>query len=244
MPTETLIEPLTSDINFRIAEAERMLTPSLLIDSDRVQHNITGTLRLLGGEANRWRPHVKTTKLGYFMRMLVDAGIGQMKCATSLELSVAIESGATDVLVAYPLVGANAQRVRQIAEQNPHAAVSVLVENDSQIAQWRGAPVGIFIDVNPGMNRTGVPEMHLDAILHLSRVISASGLSFRGLHYYDGHLSKYVMAERCAQAHPGYEHLMNIADALIAAGVEVPEVVTAGSAAVSCALWFLAVLTP
>src|SRR5262249_48630153 len=160
-------------------------------------------LRLLGGDANRWRPHVKTTKLGYIMRMIADAGIRQMKCATSLELSVAIEAGAHDVLVAYPLVGANAERVRQIAEQHPNVAISVLAENDSQIAQWRGAPIGIFIDVNPGMNRTGVPEEHTDAILRLAKVTISSGLPFRGLHYYDGHLSKYAMAERCRHAHPG-----------------------------------------
>ena len=238
MPVDSLIAPLASDVTFRVAEAQRMLTPSLLIDRDRVQHNIATTLRLLGDDANRWRPHVKTTKLGYVMSMLADSGIRQMKCATTLELTVAIKSGAQDVLVAYPLVGANAQRVRQIAEQHRDVAISVLVENDSQVAQWRGTSVGIFIDVNPGMNRTGVPEEHIDAILHLAQTIVASGLPFRGLHYYDGHLSKYALAERYTHAHSGYGHLMKIVDALIAAGVEIPEVITAGTPAFPCSLSF------
>lgn len=238
MALHTAIQPLASDTAFRIPEAERILTPALLIDRDRVQHNIATTLHLLGDDPNRWRPHVKTAKLGYVMRMLVEAGVRQFKCATSLELSVACQAGAQDVLVAYPLIGANAGRVRQIAEQNGGVAVSVLVENESQLAQWGGSSVGVFVDVNPGMNRTGVPDDQADRIVGLARSIGASGLQFRGLHYYDGHLSKYSMAERCSKAHPGYERLMNVVLALAAHGIDVPEVITAGTPAFPCSLSF------
>src|SRR5215472_4540192 len=238
MATHTLTVPFASDAMFRIAEAARVLTPALLIDRDRVQHNIVTALHLLGGDANRWRPHVKTTKLGYVMQMFVDAGVRQFKCATSLELSVACQAGADDVLVAYPLIGANAARVRQIAERNQRVALSVLVENESQVAQWPGSSVSVFVDVNPGMNRTGVPEEHTDAILRLSESIASSGLRFRGLHYYDGHLSKYGMADRCTHAHLGYERLLHIVENLAAHGTEVPEVITAGTPAFPCSLSF------
>lgn len=238
MTSNTAVEPLASDAAFRIAEGGRVLTPALLIDRDRVQHNITTTLRLLGNNPDRWRAHVKTAKLGYVMRMLVEAGVLQFKCATSLELSVACQAGAHDVLVAYPLIGANAARVRDIAEQHRKVAVSVLVENESQVGQWRGSPVGVFVDMNPGMNRTGIPDDHTDAILRLSRSIAASGLRFRGLHYYDGHLSKYGTVERCSNAHPGYGRLMNIVHTLGSDGTEVPEVITAGTPAFPCSLSF------
>src|SRR5215472_4455304 len=238
MAVDTLIKPLASDATFCVAEAARMLTPALLIDRDRVQHNIATTLHRLGDDKNRWRPHVKTAKLGYVMRMLVEAGVQQFKCATSLELSVACQAGAHDVLVAYPLIGANAGRVRQIAEQHPSIAISVLVETESQLAQWRGGLLGAFVDVNPGMNRTGVPEDQADAILRLAESIASSGLRFRGLHYYDGHLSKYGIAERCTQAHRGYERLVRIVQALTTRGIEVPEVITAGTPAFPCSLSF------
>jgi D-serine deaminase-like pyridoxal phosphate-dependent protein len=235
---DTLVNPLASDAAFRVPEAARVLTPALIIDRDRVQHNIATTLHLLAGDTNRWRPHVKTAKLGYVMRMLADAGVQQFKCSTSLELSVACQAGAHDVLVAYPLIGANAARVRQIAEQHRSVAISVLIENESQIAQWRGTPVSLFVDVNPGMNRTGVPDDHADAILRLCQSVIASGLRFRGLHYYDGHLSKYAIAERCEKAHQGYGRLMHIVDTLATHGLEVPEVITAGTPAFPCSLSF------
>jgi D-serine deaminase-like pyridoxal phosphate-dependent protein len=238
MAVNTLTKPLASDATFRVAEAARVLTPALLIDRDRVQHNIATTLDLLGGDANRWRPHVKTAKLGYVMRMLVDAGVRQFKCATSLELSVACQAGADDVLVAYPLIGANAARVRQIAERQQSVGISVLVEHESQIAQWQGTSVSLFVDVNPGMNRTGVPEGDTKTILSLAQSIASSGLQFRGLHYYDGHLSKYGIAERSTQAHGGYERLINIVDTLATLGIEVPEVITAGTPAFPCSLSF------
>jgi D-serine deaminase-like pyridoxal phosphate-dependent protein len=238
MTIDTLVKPLENEAPFRVADASRMLTPALLIDRDRVQHNITTTVRLLGGDANRWRPHVKTTKLGYVMRMLVDAGVRQLKCATSLELSVACQAGAHDVLVAYPLIGANAARVRQIAEHHQSVAISVLVESEAQIAQWQGSSVSIFVDVNPGMNRTGIPDNNTGTILRLSQSVISSGLRFRGLHYYDGHLSKYAFAERCVQAHPGYERLMHIVEEFAALGIDVPEVITAGTPAFPCSLSF------
>ncbi|HKW74818.1 MAG TPA: alanine racemase [Terriglobales bacterium] len=238
MALDIAIQPFASAAAFRVPEAARILTPALLIDRDRVQHNIATTLHLLGDNPNRWRPHVKTAKLGYVMRMLVEAGVRQFKCATSLELSVACQAGADDVLVAYPLVGANAARVRQIAEQHGGVAISVLVENESQLAQWSGSSVSVFVDVNPGMNRTGVADDQPDRILRLSKSISASGLRFRGLHYYDGHLSKYSIAERCGKAHSGYERLMNIVRLLSTHAVEVPEVITAGTPAFPCSLSF------
>src|SRR5215470_4288349 len=238
MAVDTLINPLASDAGFRLAEATRVLTPALLIDRDRVQHNIATTLQLLGGDANRWRPHVKTAKLGYVMRMLVNAGVPQFKCATSLELSVACQAGAKDVLVAYPVIGANAARVRQIAGENLGVALSVLVENESHVAQWRGTSVSVFVDVNPGMNRTGVSEDSTEAILSLCQAIVSSGLRFRGLHYYDGHLSKYGITERCTHAHRGYARLMHLVDALAAHRIQVPEVITAGTPAFPCSLSF------
>lgn len=241
MPLATgplITDPVTNDATFRVFEASRMLTPALMIDRDRVQHNIATTLRLLGGDANRWRPHVKTAKLASIMRMFVDAGVRQFKCATSLELSVACQAGAQDVLVAYPLVGANAARVREIAQQHPSVAISVLVENESQIAQWRGTSLGLFVDVNPGMNRTGVSEDHSDTILGLRQSIAASQLRFRGLHYYDGHLARYSIRERCQQAHRGYERLMHTVDTLARLRCEIPEVITAGTPAFPCSLSF------
>jgi D-serine deaminase-like pyridoxal phosphate-dependent protein len=231
------IEPLRISVDaYRIQDVDRVMTPSLAIYPEIVDANITTTLRLLGGDANRWRPHVKTAKLGFIMRRFVEHGVLNFKCATSLELLTACENGAADVVVAYPVVGANARRIRAIADQFPETRVSALVESPAQIESWTGSRVGFFIDVNPGMDRTGIEQDRVNEIVALARAARTGGQSFRGLHYYDGHLSSLVLPEREAVAHEGYEHLLGIIDALERADIRIEEVITAGTPAFPCTL--------
>jgi D-serine deaminase-like pyridoxal phosphate-dependent protein len=96
--------------------------------------------------------------------------------------------------------------------------------------------VGLFIDVNPGMNRTGVEQDRVETIIEIAHSIESAGLTFRGLHYYDGHLSKYDLDDREPVAHRGYDRVMGLASALDQAGLPVGEVVTAGTPAFPCTL--------
>lgn len=77
-------------------------TPALLIDPDRVTANVHAIVAQLGGDARRWRPHVKTAKVGSVMQMMCDAGLTRFKCATTLELKALLDIGARDVLVSFP----------------------------------------------------------------------------------------------------------------------------------------------
>jgi D-serine deaminase-like pyridoxal phosphate-dependent protein len=161
--------------------------------------------------------------------MLVERGIRNFKCATTLELLTACEQGAEDVLFAYPSMGANARRVRELAAQFPRVRVSVLAENEDQVRQWRGSAVGVFLDINPGMNRTGMEQNAVSEIAALARAVRGAGLEFRGLHYYDGHLGGLDFEERTRVAHRGYDQLLEVVSAIERAGQHVPEVITAGT---------------
>lgn len=224
------------DACYRISNIEDVLTPALMIYPEIIFSNIEQTLRLLDGDANRWRVHVKTAKLEYALRMLAERGVRNFKCATTLELLVACRSGAKDVLVAYPMVGANARRVNEIAEAYPHVRVSVLAENQNQIQQWRGHRVSVFLDINPGMNRTGIEQSHCTEVIKLVRAIREAGLEFRGLHYYDGHYGGLEERERAAAAHAGYDSLLKVVSEVERSGESVPEVITAGTPTLPCSL--------
>src|SRR6516225_2822654 len=195
---------------YRVSCVDDVLTPALILYPEIVASNVERTLELLGGDANRWRVHIKTAKLGYTLRMLVERGIRHFKCATTLELLVACRSGAGDGLFAYPAVGANARRVREIADQFPQLRISVLAENEQQVGQWRGSRVGVFLDMNPGMDRTGIEQSHCDKVVELGRAIRDLGLEFRGLHYYDGQYGSLELRERTAVAHAGYGRLLKV----------------------------------
>jgi len=220
---------------YRVEGIQSVITPALLIYPELVAANIEAMLRLMKGDANRWRPHVKTSKLGYVIRQMADSGVVNVKCSTTLELSTACASGARDVLVAYAMTGANARRVREIAAANPAVKVSVLVENEAQLPLWLGSPVGIHIDVNSGMNRTGIDQNRIDEIVAIAR---AAGPQFRGLHWYDGHISAPNLTEREHAAHTGYTRLLEVVRSVETAGLPVPEVISSGTPAFPAGLSF------
>jgi len=224
------------DERYRVTSIEEVLTPALVLYPEFVLSNIARTLHLLGGDGDRWRVHIKTAKLAYTLGVLVERGVRNFKCATTLELLVACRNGAADVLVAYPLMGANARRVREIADQFPDVRISVLAENEEQVRQWQGGPIGIFLDLNPGMNRTGVEQSQADEIVKLTRGIEDAGLEFRGLHYYDGQYGGLAPQERTAAAHAGYDRLLEIVAQIRRSGANVPEVITAGTPTLPCSL--------
>jgi D-serine deaminase-like pyridoxal phosphate-dependent protein len=239
-PLKMMLNEIAWDESYRVGDADNVMTPALVVYPEAIEWNISRMLAALGGDADRWRAHVKTAKLGFTMRMLTDRAVRNFKCATTLELLVACESGAEDVLVAYPVVGANAARVREIAKSFPKVRVSALVENKEQVWQWRNANVGIFLDINPGMNRTGLEQERVDEIAKLVRAIREAGLEFRGLHYYDGQYGGFAENERVAAAHAGYEGLLRVVSKLEQSATKVTEVITAGTPTFSASLSFAA----
>jgi D-serine deaminase-like pyridoxal phosphate-dependent protein len=174
---------------------------------------------------------VKTAKVATVMRMMLDAGLSRFKCATTLELKALLDVGARDVLVSFPHVGANATRIRELAAAFPLARVTGLIEGEAHLESWRASGMGLFVDLNPGMNRTGgTPDA--TRIATLARAIGAAGCTFTGLHWYDGHMHSFDdHGAREQAAHDGYEQLGTLIRSLADAGVAVPEVIVAGTPA-------------
>ena len=224
------------DQGYRVSNIENVLTPALVVYPDVIESNIARTLHLLDGNADRWRAHIKTAKLACTLRMLVERGCRNLKCATALELLVACRSSAADVLLAYPVMGANARRVREIADQFPDVRISVLAENEEQVRQWQGSRVGVFLDINPGMNRTGVEQSDGNKVVGLALRVRETRLEFRGLHYYDGQYGGLAEPDRTRAAHAGYDRLLELVNEIVHSGMSVPEVITAGTPTFPCSL--------
>lgn len=222
----------------RLSSDEDVLTPALVVYPEIIAANVGSTLRLLDNDPNRCRPHIKTAKLGYTLRILFDRGIANVKCATTLELLVACREGASDVLLAYPVMGANAARVREIADQFPEVRISVLAENEDQVRQWQGTSVGIFLDINPGMNRTGIEQSRPESVVSIVQAVRSAGIEFRGLHYYDGQYGSVGESERVAATHAGYDQLLKVVSEINRCGTRVPEIVTAGTPTFPCSLLY------
>ena len=233
---KSMLHEMKLDQRYAVSAIEDILTPALLLYPEEIANNIERTLALLSADPNRWRVHIKTAKLSYTLKMLLDRGVQNFKCATTLELLTACRTGVTDVLLAYPAIGANARRTQEIAQQFPEVRISVLVESEEQLQQWRTSRAGIFLDINPGMNRTGIDQSDTPTIIAMACAIITAGLEFRGIHYYDGQYGALTEPERTHAAHRGYDHLLKIASDLDRSGIAIPEIITAGTPTFPCSL--------
>jgi D-serine deaminase-like pyridoxal phosphate-dependent protein len=226
--------PTPSD--YSVADVESIPTPALLIYTDRVDGNIGAMIAQCQNDPGRWRPHVKTAKARDVMARFLVHGITRFKCATTKELRVLLDLGAPDVLISFPVLGATARRVRELAVAHPASRVSVLIESAEHLAAFAGSGLGVFIDCNPGMDRTGSDPADADAIASLARAITGAGCIFRGIHWYDGHLHGLDLAERTVIAHQGYDALGELVARLATRGVVPAEFIVAGTPATPCAL--------
>jgi D-serine deaminase-like pyridoxal phosphate-dependent protein len=138
-----------------------------------------------------------------------------------------------DLLFAYPLVGPALDRLGTLAREFGGVSVSVLCENPEGIDRI-DAKLGIFVDLDPGMHRTGIP---LDRLEVIRAVIEGAGSRFRGVHFYDGHIRGATVEARREMAHRGYRALFETLDEL-RSDAKVNEVVTSGTPAFRYALEF------
>ena len=220
--------------------AARLHSPALLVFEDKVRANVQQMLRYLDGRADRWRPHLKTTKTPEVWRELVLAGVRNFKCATTKEAAVlaalldemSIEDA--DLLVAYPLLSPNLDKVAQLAHRYPRLRLSILSEDPAHAGSLP-ANLGVFVDINPEMNRTGVPMADTAAITAVAR--AAQG-RLRGLHFYDGHVRESGAEARQSHAWRLYAGLLEIVKTLQLAGLDLEELITSGTPAFPYALSF------
>ncbi len=135
-----MLPELNWDQRYAVSGIEDVLTPALILYPQEIAANIDRTLALLSGDANRWRVHIKTAKLAHTLRILLDHGVRNFKCATTLELLTACRTGAADVLLAYPAMAANARRAQEIAQEFPEVRISVQPKTKSR--SGNGNPPG------------------------------------------------------------------------------------------------------
>jgi len=149
---------------------------------------------------------------------------------------MACRAGMRDVLVAYPHTGKNARRITEIAKAFSRVRVSALVESAEQLEPWRNSPVELFIDINAGMNRTGIEQDHSGDIAKLALRIQESGMILRGLHVYDGNSNEPDVNQRTKRAQERYSRLLDSVAAMENKGIQIQEIITSGTPALPCSL--------
>lgn len=174
-------------------------SPALLVYPDRVLKNIRHALKMVPDKTGL-RPHVKTNKMAEVCTMMLQEGITKFKCATIAEAEMLARVNAPDVLLAYQPVGPKAERFLELIDKYPQTRFSCLVDDEqvaaylSKLALEAKKKVTVWIDLNVGMNRTGIVPEKAPALIDYCHQLE--GIEVEGLHAYDGHNNAPDLAAR------------------------------------------------
>lgn len=216
-----------------LSNADELPSPALIVYPERVKANIRQMIAI-AGNPKRLRPHVKTHKMAEIVALQIEQGIQKFKCSTLAEARMLATCSAEDVLLAFQAVGPDLSNYVRLAKENLNTRFSAIVDNRATIDRLsatcseNGIELGIFLDINSGMNRTGIAPDQSAAELYAYLHASAK-LSVRGLHAYDGHIHESDLEERERQTNDAFAKVESLIRILNKAGLSVPTIVAGGS---------------
>lgn len=208
-------------------------SPALLVFPSLVKKNIAEMIRM-AGDVNRLRPHIKTHKTAEGIRLMVDAGISKFKCATIAEAELLAMNQAKDVLLAHQPVGPKVDRLLQLVFKYPETRFSCITD-DVNISRELGEAfhsqaltLDIYIDINVGMNRTGIAP-DASALELYEALIQINGIHFMGLHVYDGQHRQSDPAARETACDEAFQAVYGLIGLMESKGYPRPFIIAGGS---------------
>jgi D-serine deaminase-like pyridoxal phosphate-dependent protein len=216
-----------------ISDIEKLDTPALVVYPGRVKQNI-GLLKGMIDNVSRLRPHIKTYKNKEATLLMLGAGIKKFKCATIAEAEMLAACKVPDVLLAYQPVGPKLKRFVQLVLSFPGTKFSCLVDNIgaaveiSAVAIKNKIQIPVYIDLNVGMNRTGIVPGNAALQLYIDCDL-LPGVKPVGLHAYDGHLHNADINIRREECDACFEPVSKLQSELIQKGYPEPIIVAGGS---------------
>jgi D-serine deaminase-like pyridoxal phosphate-dependent protein len=205
-------------------------TPALLIDLDNLEKNISTIASRCKGSKVDWRPHTKGHKSPVIVHKCIAAGAIGVTCAKLGEAEVMAAAGVRDILIANQVVGK--QKIDRLVNLQSQASIMVAVDDPEHIksigeaAAAIGVSVRVLIEVNVGMNRSGVEPG--DPVAQLAKLADeTAGITHAGIMGYEGHAMGMPDDEKEAECKRCTGLLCESVAALEAFGLDAP-IVSAG----------------
>jgi D-serine deaminase-like pyridoxal phosphate-dependent protein len=208
---------------------DELETPTPVVDLDRMERNLDRAAAYAAKHGLALRPHIKTHKSPRIAEEQMRRGAVGLTCATTREAEV-MSDVSDDVLLAYPPVGA--ARARRIVSIPSRARVTVAldsaiaIEHLAAAAALVGRPISVYIELDLGMHRVGVPSVE-EAIALAQLVRRTPPLEYTGIAFYPGHVREPV-TEQDAKLDEIRRSLQEVISTMARAGVR-PRVVSGGS---------------
>ena len=217
-------------------------TPALLLDLNAFERNLDRMQAAADAAGVALRPHAKAHKTPAVALAQIARGAVGICCQKVSEALPFIAAGVRDIHISnQPALSASGAKTVLLARAAHHARLSVCVDDARQIdalgaaAASEGSRIGVFVEIDIGQGRCGVPEADgADGVLRLlERLAAHPQLEFRGLQAYHGGLQHLRAHEaRRAQSQRAAERAGVVLAALESRGVRCPTVTGGGTGSV------------
>jgi D-serine deaminase-like pyridoxal phosphate-dependent protein len=165
-------------------------TPAILIDAATVRRNVVRMADYARSRGLKLRPHTKTHKSTLLARMQIEHGAAGLTVAKVGEAKV-MAGVSDDLLMAYPAV--DPARCCELAQLARSKTVRVAIDSTaaadglSSAARAAESTVGILVDLDVGVGRTGV-QTPAEALALAQHVARTRGVRLDGILFYPGHV--------------------------------------------------------
>ncbi len=205
-------------------------SPSLVLDLDMLERNITEMANFAKAHNVKLRPHSKTHKSADIARRQMNEGALGVCCAKLGEAEALGEAGIQSLHITSPVV--TPQAIARLIELNGKVSDLMLVvdhpdnvEALAAAAAKAGKPLSVIVDIDPGIHRTGTasPEATVELVQKIAKLKS---LKYAGVQFYCGRHQHIVdFKQRTAEIEERTDYLKGILAKLDAAGLK-PTIVT------------------
>ncbi len=162
--------------------------PQLIVDEARVRRNIRRMVDKASRLGKELRPHYKTHQSKTIGRWCREEGIRKITVSSVGMAEYFASDGWNDITIAFPCNIRQADRINVLAEQ---VELKLLADSGEVIAEINRKikyPVEIFIEIDAGSHRTGVPYDEADKLNELFESISSGPHQVAGIYTHCGHL--------------------------------------------------------
>jgi D-serine deaminase-like pyridoxal phosphate-dependent protein len=172
-------------------------TPLLLLDEQRMQHNIDRMQARMNALGVRFRPHAKTSKCALVVQRQIAAGAQGITVSTLKEAERFFAAGIDDILYAVAIVPAKFDHALRLSRAG--LRLTLLVESVAAAEQLtrhglqHGHCHDVLIEIDTDGHRSGLTpaDPRLDAVARALRMQGGHGARLRGVMTHAG--SSYVL---------------------------------------------------
>jgi D-serine deaminase-like pyridoxal phosphate-dependent protein len=169
---------------------ERLDTPSLLLDLDKMEKNLQEIAEFASENGIHWRPHIKTHKSIEIAKRQVNYGAVGITVAKVSEAEIMAKAGINDILIAYPV--SSTIKLNRIASLFRLAKIIFTIDHPKQaeiihrFLENSSTVIDVWIKVDTGLHRCGVKPGN-ETVALAKEIQKYPKLNLTGLYTHAGH---------------------------------------------------------